>query len=147
MVVSNDVYDRSDADRQALVESLMSALGLSEAEAKDRLDNEDWRGLNSTEAVREAADEEADEPATSTGPLGSVMSIPYDEDEGGMDTVEQTGVPQGVTAPQIVVDPEAVKEAEEAKEAADDAADDAAKQAAADDKAARKSAAKDAADK
>lgn len=138
MVVTNNVYDRSDADRQALVESLMSSLGLSEAEAKERLDNEDWRGLNSTEAVREAADEDA-EQSMSTGPLGSVMSIPYGEDEGDMDTAEQSNVPSGVTPSQVVVDPEVVKAEEEAADARKEAEADKAK---ADAKAARAAAKK-----
>lgn len=115
-------YDRHDENRRALVESLMSQLGITEAEANERLENRDWRGMNSTEAAREF--EEENFGADEIGPQ-SHMSVPYGEDEGSADTVSETNVAPGVTPPQVIVDEEdrqRLKDNREMQEDADDKA-------------------------
>lgn len=113
-------YDRHDENRRALVESLMSQLGITEAEANERFEKGDWRGLNSTEAAREF--EEENFGADEIGP-SSHMSVPYGEDEGSVDTVSETNVAPGVTPPQVIVDEDerqALRGNREVQEDADD---------------------------
>lgn len=108
--------DQDEANRNAIIQSMMTALGIDAAEAERRLEEEDYRGLNSTEAAREYENESVENQR-------SVLSIPNQREndiQGKLTTAPQRDVPQGVTPPQIVVDGNHDEEEKKEQEKRDD---------------------------
>lgn len=107
MAVTNGIRHQSDADRQALIESMASVYGISVAEAAQRYENGNWEGFNSTQV---AAENEAEAVAFGGTATLSIPNEEWDEDENGRrtpnkdayDTVPQQGVALGVTPAAIV---------------------------------------------
>lgn len=98
-MAAHSFRSQGDANRQAIVESMQSALGITEAEANARFEDEDWQGLNSTEAARQFEQENL-----TSGTTRATISVPYEVDQGSSsdDTVVQANVPPGVTPPHVV---------------------------------------------
>ncbi len=90
---------QGDANRQAIVESMQSALGLTEAEANARFEDEDWAGLNSTAAARKFEEENVTDASSR-----ATISVPYEVAKGAAkeDTVALANVPPGVTPPHVI---------------------------------------------
>lgn len=98
-MAAHSFRSQGDANRQAIVESMQSALGLTEAEANARFEDENWAGLNSTEAARKFEEENV-----TGGSSRATISVPYEVDQsvGDDDTVVMANVAPGITPPHVI---------------------------------------------
>lgn len=115
-MATHSTYNQAMENRRALIESMMTTLNISEAEAEARFEEGDWRGMNSTEAAREYEQKQA----RLTGSPNNPMSVPYgveeseehsDDLQGSLSTVPAPDT-SGVTPAQVVVDDEQEPQAE-----------------------------------
>lgn len=108
MTEKHPYQNQPEADRAALIESIMSSQHVDRAEAVRKITEGDWRGLNSTDAA--FAYEVVAAPGASDG-YQTTLSVPYDEEDDVStdETVAAANVPVGVTPPHIVADKETIK--------------------------------------
>lgn len=98
-MAAHSYRNQGDANRQSIVESMQSALGLTPAEANARFEDENWEGMNSTDAARQFEQENV-----TSGSTRAAISVPYEVEDGASedDVTVQANVPPGVTPPHII---------------------------------------------